>query len=276
MKNQVKCYSVRLQGLTSISEKAYKATGFDGSSAIIPKSQVFGQDYDVQKSEAYWIGAWILEQKELQYSKKKASFFDKGRADYIPETGVEIERHVPEEKEVIDIDPIAELIKEPSTPRDNRQFVLISPCYSANGYHGSYVSYAETNTKGDFTRIDGDHFFGTGSGPIGVHTIEGFITNVFDLDGYNYSDDNRPVRIKEVNCDATLIKDRAAKIQVLRAEQEAWEAAKPQIRWAKTKKDKYIEDADMALVIEYRKANPYPKEDFLSYEQMCDFLISLK
>jgi hypothetical protein len=71
------CYSVRLSSLTSISEKAYKAEAFDGSEAIIPKSQVFGQDYDVQKSEAYWISAWILEQKTLQYSAKKEAWFDR-------------------------------------------------------------------------------------------------------------------------------------------------------------------------------------------------------
>ena len=41
---KVLCYSVRLSSLTSISEKAYKAVAFDGSEAIIQKSQVLGQD----------------------------------------------------------------------------------------------------------------------------------------------------------------------------------------------------------------------------------------
>ena len=53
------CYSVRLESLTRISDKAYKAVAFDGSSDVIPASQVFGQDWDVQKSDAYWISAWI-------------------------------------------------------------------------------------------------------------------------------------------------------------------------------------------------------------------------
>lgn len=57
---KVLCYSVRLKSLTSISEKAYKAVSFDGSEAILPKSQVLAQDYDVQKSEAYWISKWLL------------------------------------------------------------------------------------------------------------------------------------------------------------------------------------------------------------------------
>lgn len=62
---KVLCYSVRLSSLTSISEKAYKAVAFDGSEAIIPKSQVLGQDYDVSKSEAYWISEWILRLKQV-------------------------------------------------------------------------------------------------------------------------------------------------------------------------------------------------------------------
>lgn len=73
---KTKCYSVRLESLVSISDKAYKATAFDGSTAILPKSQVFGSDYDVIKSEAYWIAEWILEKKELQFSTKKEAWFD--------------------------------------------------------------------------------------------------------------------------------------------------------------------------------------------------------
>lgn len=59
-----------------ISPRAYKAVGFDGSEAIIPKSQVFGLDVEVSKSDAWWIAAWILEQKSLQYSAKKVAWFD--------------------------------------------------------------------------------------------------------------------------------------------------------------------------------------------------------
>ena len=70
------CYSVRLSSLTAISDKCYLATAFDGSEALIPKSQVFGQDYSVSKSEAYWISEWILKQKDLQYSGKKLATFD--------------------------------------------------------------------------------------------------------------------------------------------------------------------------------------------------------
>jgi hypothetical protein len=67
------CYSVRLASLTEISERCYKAKAFDGSEALIPKSQVFGEDNDVQKCDAYWISAWILERKDLQFSEKKES-----------------------------------------------------------------------------------------------------------------------------------------------------------------------------------------------------------
>ena len=75
-KMKIKCYSVRLESLVSISDKAFKATAFDGSSCILPKSQVFAPDYEVNKSEAYWISAWILEKKPIQYSFKKSGWFN--------------------------------------------------------------------------------------------------------------------------------------------------------------------------------------------------------
>lgn len=108
---KVKCYSVRLEFLTSISPKCYKAVAFDGSEALIPKSQVFGQDYEVSKSDAYWISEWILKQKQLQYSHKKVSFFDKDKADFITENGVTIERHIPQEKAPVEIEADQELKK---------------------------------------------------------------------------------------------------------------------------------------------------------------------
>jgi hypothetical protein len=90
---KTKCYSVRLSSLTTISEKCYKATAFDGSEALIPKSQVFGQDYSVQKSEAYWISEWILKQKDLQYSGKKQATFDSVTRKEVPTWT--IEKHEP-------------------------------------------------------------------------------------------------------------------------------------------------------------------------------------
>jgi len=105
---KTKCYSVRLESLVSISDLAYKARAFDGSEAIIPKSQVFGTDYDVQKSEAYWITAWILEKKDIQYSTKKEAWFDENGN---MQPSYHVEHHKPERKQVINIEPIKELSK---------------------------------------------------------------------------------------------------------------------------------------------------------------------
>lgn len=90
------CYSVRLESMVRISDKAYRATAFDGSSDIIPASQVFGQDWDVQKSDAYWISAWILSKKSIQYSQKKQAWFDEDGKMLPTYT---IERHTPEKVE---------------------------------------------------------------------------------------------------------------------------------------------------------------------------------
>lgn len=94
---KTKCYSVRLQSLVRISDKAYKAIAYDGSEAILPESQVFGPDYDVQKSEAYWISSWILGKKDLQYSSKKVACFD-GNGNMLP--SYTVTKHVPEKLEV--------------------------------------------------------------------------------------------------------------------------------------------------------------------------------
>jgi hypothetical protein len=106
---KVLCCSVRLSSLTSISEKAYLASAFDGSEAVIPKSQVFGQDYDVQKSEAYWISEWILKQKDLQYSGKKQAWFDKDTGRMLPTYTVV--KHEPEKVSPVDSNVIERLKK---------------------------------------------------------------------------------------------------------------------------------------------------------------------
>lgn len=102
------CYSVRLQSLIRISDKAYKATSFDGSEDIIPASQVFGKDYDVQKSDAYWISAWILEKKNIQYSEKKQAWFDE-HGKMLPT--YHVEHHNPKRVEPKNIEPDATLTR---------------------------------------------------------------------------------------------------------------------------------------------------------------------
>lgn len=100
------CYSVRLSNLTRISEKAYKAASFDGSTDIIPASQVFGRDYEVMKSDAYWIAAWILQKKNIQYSGKKQAWFDEDGHQLPTYT---IERHTPEKREAVTSNEINDL-----------------------------------------------------------------------------------------------------------------------------------------------------------------------
>lgn len=100
------CYSVRLESLVRISPKAFKATAFDGSSDIIPASQVFGPDFEVQKSDAYWIAAWLLEKKDLQYSSKKQAWFDED-GHRLPD--YHIERHEPAKVAAVSSNEINEL-----------------------------------------------------------------------------------------------------------------------------------------------------------------------
>jgi hypothetical protein len=89
----VRCYSVRLRSLISISDKAFKACSYNGAEDILPKSQVFGRDWDVNKSEAYWIAAWILEKKNIQYSTKKEAWFYNDTRKMAP--NITVTRHIP-------------------------------------------------------------------------------------------------------------------------------------------------------------------------------------
>lgn len=99
------CYSVRVDNIVRISPKAYKVTAFDGSSDIIPSSQVMGPDCDVDKCEAYWISAWILEKKHLQYSTKKSAWFENGKMT----PTYTVSRHEPERVKGIESNIINEL-----------------------------------------------------------------------------------------------------------------------------------------------------------------------
>ena len=102
------CYSVRVESLHSISDKAYKVRSFDGSEDILPKSAVYGQDFGVQKSDAYWIAAWILPKKNIQWSSKKEAWFDDA-GNKLPTYTVN--RHTPEHKEALQDNIINELKK---------------------------------------------------------------------------------------------------------------------------------------------------------------------
>lgn len=105
---RTKCYSVRVESMRKISDKAYAVRSFDGSEDIIPVSVVFGHDYEVQKSEAYWIAAWILPKKDIQWSNKKQAWFDE-HGNRLPD--YTIEKHKPTKVEAKENNEINQLKK---------------------------------------------------------------------------------------------------------------------------------------------------------------------
>lgn len=94
------CVSVRLASLAPISPGCYKARGFDGTEDLIPSSQVFGEDWEVGKSNAYWISQWILERKKLQWSGKKIAWFDSDTRRKQKTFKRGAPRHIPKEIEI--------------------------------------------------------------------------------------------------------------------------------------------------------------------------------
>lgn len=109
--NNVKCYSVRLLSLEEISAKCLKAIAFDGSSALIPKSLVMGKDYDVKKSDAYWIQSWFLHKSEcnLQFSAGKEAWFNKDTGEQLPTYKIEV--NIPKKINPVEDNSIQELKK---------------------------------------------------------------------------------------------------------------------------------------------------------------------
>lgn len=106
---RTKCYSVRVKSIQAISPRAYKVSSFDGGEDILPSSCFFGQDYEVQKSDAYWIASWILEKKNIQYSTRKVAWFDSETRKMLPEYVVT--HHTPTAVKAVESNEIKELEK---------------------------------------------------------------------------------------------------------------------------------------------------------------------
>ncbi|KUJ56464.1 hypothetical protein [Chryseobacterium aquaticum] len=110
---KVKVVSVRLKNLTEISEKCYKAEDWQGNSGFIPKSQVFGKDHEVQKSDAYWISHWfaIKEDFTLMISLKKIGWYNINSGKIEPNYDITIEHHIPEKINPVENNTIPKLKK---------------------------------------------------------------------------------------------------------------------------------------------------------------------
>lgn len=108
-KGDVLCVSVRLESMYQISDKAFKARDFNGNEDIIPASQVFGIDYDVVKSEAWWISKWILEKKKITYSVKKTAWFSPDSRT--KHQSITVTRHIPEDVKPVEQNEIDSLAK---------------------------------------------------------------------------------------------------------------------------------------------------------------------
>lgn len=94
---KTKCYSVRLKDVTQITPKCHKATDWQGNTYLIPDSQYFGRDYDVVKSDAFWIACWILHKEDcsLQVSRKKTGWYNPRNGTVEPQIEIIITHHIP-------------------------------------------------------------------------------------------------------------------------------------------------------------------------------------
>lgn len=106
----IKCYLIKLAELRHITDKACLAVCFDGREAVIPKSQIFGCGPE-GKSESFWVAAWIVERKGLQYSPDRTGWYDP-KTQITPKIQFKkIERRVPVRHEPIVITADKELLR---------------------------------------------------------------------------------------------------------------------------------------------------------------------
>lgn len=69
-----------------------------------------------------------------------------------------------------------------------KTFLIQSPCYGANGHHGSYYSIAFTDNEGNVIKGFGDHISEEDYG----------VKNVYEAEGTPFSDADRFISIKEI------------------------------------------------------------------------------
>lgn len=110
---KTKCYSVRLQHLTPISSKCWKAEDWQGNTFLIPDSQYFGRDYSVSKSDAYWIACWIIDKEDckLQVSTKKEGWYNPKKGSIEPPIEIIVTHHTPEKIKPVENNTIKDLKK---------------------------------------------------------------------------------------------------------------------------------------------------------------------
>lgn len=97
LSKKTRAISIRLKSLIEISPKCYKAEDWQNNSALIPKSQVFCQDYEVQKSDAWWVAEWFVlkEEFKLMVSIDKRAWYNPATGKIEPNYDTEFEHHIP-------------------------------------------------------------------------------------------------------------------------------------------------------------------------------------
>lgn len=113
MGSKIKCYSVRLKNLTQITSKCWKAEDWEKNTYLIPDSQYFGRDYEVKKSDAYWISCFIIDKKDcfLQVSVKKIGWYNLKTKIIEPPFDIEITHYTPEKINPVENNTIKDLKK---------------------------------------------------------------------------------------------------------------------------------------------------------------------
>jgi hypothetical protein len=92
---KTKCFSIKLKSIKEYSNQSFLITLWSGQQVFIPKSHVFGNDHEENKSEAHWISEWILNKKQVPIPDRRAGWYNHAIGRIEPCFSTTIEHHTP-------------------------------------------------------------------------------------------------------------------------------------------------------------------------------------
>lgn len=140
-----------------------------------------------------------------------------------------------------------------------KTFKIISPAYRANGLNGTYLSIAVCENDGTIQQIVGDHA-----------SLANTYSNVHELVGKSFTDSDRFISIKEVNCDVELLNNYVAARTQQAIEEKEWEAKHNEFTGGNAYDFCHAKKAPKGNLEKYnawKSENPYPsaKAEYYSF-----------
>lgn len=130
-------------------------------------------------------------------------------------------------------------------------FKISSPAYRANGLNGMYYSIAICKNDGTIEQIVGDHAM-----------LANTYTNVSELEGKSFTDSDRFISVKKIECDVDGLNNYVAAREAQAIEEKEWDVKHNAFTGGNAYDFCYSKKSpkgNLAKYNEWKQANPYPK-----------------